>query len=418
MPASQNAAKSGWTAFQYRDFRLFGLTRLFSISAGQIQTVALGWMVYQITGKAFSLGLVGLFIFLPGVCLFLVTGHVADRYDRRYVLSISYAVAAATAMILAVMAMNRVHHMGVIYAMVLLFGIARAFAFPASSSILPNIVSRQHLANAIAWNSSIFQTATIAAPALGGFLTDVGTDIAFMAAALCYALSAVVLLFLKKHERRTGQRVDLTSVLAGFRYIWAEKPILGAISLDLFAVLLGGATALLPIYASDILHVGSAGFGMLRSMPAVGAVLTAFYVARWPLESKTGVKMLIAVVIFGLATVVFGVSRNLPLSLFCLFVMGATDMISVYVRQTLVQIETPDEMRGRVAAVNSVFIGASNELGEFESGTLAAFVGTVSAVVIGGVGTIAVAVLWAWLFPELRDRDRLVLEEEGDQPAT
>jgi predicted MFS family arabinose efflux permease len=274
-------------------------------------------------------------------------------------------------------------------------------------------VPRRHFANAVALNSSIFQTATIGGPMLGGVLVTAGSTFAFGVAGACYLISAVLLLFLKKHKAvATGTRVTLQSLFSGFRYIWQEKTVLGAISLDLFAVLLGGATALLPIYASDILDVGPRGFGFLRSMPGLGAVVTALYVARWPVNKHMGVKMLVAVAIFGIATMAFGYSTNLWFSLACLFIMGASDMVSVYVRQTLVQLETPDEMRGRVSAVNSVFIGASNELGEFESGLLARAVGTVGAVVVGGVGTIAIAALWAWLFPTLRDRDQLVADDD------
>lgn len=398
------------------EFRVFAASRLAGIAAAQIQSVVLAWVVYQITGDPFHLGLVGLFIFLPSILFLLLTGQTADRFDRRWVMAIAYMVAGSTALILMLMVWNGVHNLWVIYGLIFIYGTARAFSFPASQAILPNLVPRRHFANAVALNSSIFQTATIGGPMLGGVLVDVGSAFAFGVAGTCYLISALLLLFLKKHQAEaTGTRVTLKSLFSGFRYIWREKPVLGAISLDLFAVLLGGATALLPIYASDILDVGSAGFGLLRSMPGLGAVFTALYIARWPLNRHMGAKMLIAVAIFGFATVGFGLSTNLWFSLVCLFVMGSSDMISVYVRQTLVQLETPDDMRGRVSAVNSVFIGASNELGEFESGLLASAMGTIGAVVVGGVGTIAIAALWAWLFPALRDRDQLVAEEVAEE---
>jgi len=405
---------AGFVAFQHAEFRLFAASRLAGIAAAQIQSVVVAWVVYQITGDPLHLGMVGLFIFLPSILFLLLTGQTADRYDRRWVMAISYMVAGATSMALMVMVWAGVHNLWVIYSLIFIYGTARAFSFPAGQAILPNLVPRRHFANAVALNSSIFQTATIGGPMLGGVLVTAGSAFAFGVAGACYLLSAFLLLFLKKHKAvATGTRVTLQSLFSGFRYIWQEKTVLGAISLDLFAVLLGGATALLPIYASDILDVGPRGFGFLRSMPGLGAVVTALYVARWPVNKRMGAKMLVAVAIFGIATVAFGYSTNLWFSLACLFVMGSSDMISVYVRQTLVQLETPDEMRGRVSAVNSVFIGASNELGEFESGLLARAVGTVGAVVVGGVGTIAIAALWAWLFPTLRDRDQLVEDDEA-----
>ncbi len=292
-----------------------------------------------------------------------------------------------------------------------LFGTARAFANPAAQAIVPNLVPEKHLANAIAWSSSIWQTATIGGPALGGLLYAFGPGVVFGSAIFCFAVAIGLVVAMRfRAARVVREKATWSSLVAGISFIRSRPVILGAISLDLFAVLLGGATALLPIYARDILFVGPWGLGLLRSMPAAGATAMAVFLAHRPLRRRSGRRMLIAVAVFGLATIAFGLSTNLPLSLVCLFVLGASDMISVYVRQTLVQIETPDLMRGRVAAVNAVFVGASNELGEFELGVLAAFVGAVGAVVAGGIGTVLVAGLWARWFPALRDRDRLIAE--------
>jgi MFS family permease len=352
---------------------------------------------------------VGLAAFLPAICLALVTGHVADRFDRRGVLLACYAATTVTAIGLFLLARQASPPVWPIYALIVAFGMARAFANPAGQALVPNLVPVQHFKNAVAWNSSVWQTATIAGPAMGGILYAFGSTVVFAAAGGCFALTTLLLLAMRPRPAQGARkRPSWASLLAGLWFIRSRPAILGAISLDLFAVLLGGATALLPIYARDILHVGPWGLGLLRSAPAVGAVIMAVLLAYRPLQRRTGRRMFQAVAVFGLATIGFGLSTSLPLSLFCLFVLGASDMVSVFVRQTLVQIETPDTMRGRVAAVNAVFIGASNELGEFESGVLAALIGAVPAVVLGGVGTLAVAALWARWFPSLRDRDRLV----------
>lgn len=411
-PQDEASAASGWVAWRHRDFALYGTARFLSALAIQIQNVALGWRVYELTEDPLALGLIGLAAFLPALCLALVTGHVADRFDRRAVLILCYGVATMAAGGLLLHAWSGEQRVWPIYALTLLFGTGRAFANPAGQALVPNLVPPEHFPNAVAWNSSVWQTATIAGPALGGILYALGEggEVAFGAATACFALTVVLIVGIRHRRAQAGPRepVSWAVLVAGIAFIRSRPVILGAISLDLFAVLLGGATALLPIYARDILAVGPGGLGLLRSMPALGAVLMAVWLAHRPLRRKSGLRMFQAVAVFGLATIGFGLSTSLWLSLFCLFVLGAADMISVYIRQTLVQLDTPDAMRGRVAAVNAVFIGASNELGEFESGVLAALVGAVPAVVLGGVGTLTVAALWARWFPELLHRDRLV----------
>ena len=405
---------SGWIAFTYRDFSLFCAARFLSSVATQMQSVAVGWLVYALTGQALALGLVGLAVFLPMVSLALVTGHVADRIDRRTLLLVTFGMMGLTALGLLLYATSGATAAWPIYLLMALFGTARAFANPAAQALVPNLVPQEHLANAIAWNSSIWQTATIGGPALGGLLYAFGPGVVFGSAIGGFGIAFVLVLAMRFRAVRTArEKATWSSLVAGIAFIRSRPVILGAISLDLFAVLLGGATALLPIYARDILLVGPWGLGLLRSMPAAGATAMAIFLAHRPLRRRSGRRMLMAVALFGLATIVFGLSSSLPLSLFCLFVLGASDMISVYVRQTLVQIETPDVMRGRVSAVTAVFVGASNELGEFELGVLAALIGTVGAVVTGGIGTVLVAGLWARWFPALRDRDKLIADPPG-----
>ncbi|MFO1048274.1 MAG: MFS transporter [Geminicoccaceae bacterium] len=402
-------ARRGWAVFRHRDFSFYCASRFLSALAVQMQNVAVGWRVYDLTGDPLALGLVGLAGFLPAICLALVTGHVADRFDRRTVLMTCYAVMTLSGLGLLAHTLVGSPTVWPIYLLTLAYGSARAFANPAGQALLPNLVPAAQFRDAVAFNSSAWQTATIIGPALGGILYAFGGAVVFASAACTYGLTAL-LVSLIAHRGVAGgrEKPDWASLIAGVQFIRSRPAILGAISLDLFAVLLGGATALLPIYARDILLVGPLGLGVLRSMPAAGAVVMAVLLAHRPLERHTGRRMLLAVGVFGLATIVFGFSTSLYLSLACLVVLGAADMVSVYVRQTLVQLETPDAMRGRVAAVNAVFIGASNELGEFESGVVAAAVGPVAAVVLGGIGTVAVAALWARWFPALRDRDRLV----------
>jgi MFS family permease len=400
---------AGYAAFRSRDFRLFSVSRFLAIVALQMQNVAVGWFVYELTRSARALGLVGLVAFVPALSLVLVTGHVADVVDRRLIMLLAQAVTAIAAAGLFVFAWFGAQEVWPVYALVALAGTARAFGLPAQQALLPLLVPREDFGNAIAWNSSVNQTAAISGPAIGGLLYLLGPTVVFATVAASFLGAALLASAIRPRPvERAREKVNWTTLLAGLSFIRSRPVILGAISLDLVAAFLGGATALLPIYAQDILHVGPSGLGLLRSMPALGALGMAFTLAHRPVTRRSGRRMLQAVALFGLATIGFGLSTNLCLSMACLFAVGAADMVNVYVRQTLVQTETPDAMRGRVAAVSSIFIGGSNELGEFESGALAALLGAVPAVVIGGVATIGVAALWARLFPALRDRDRLI----------
>jgi MFS family permease len=406
-------SSKGWTAFRHRDFRLFCAARFAMALAVQIQTVAVAWLVYDASGSALSLGLVGLASFLPTIALVLVTGLVADRYSRRWILIVVFSAMMLTSLGLLTQIHDGVPSLWPIYALLVMFGAARAFGNPAAQAIVPSLVPAGDLANAIAWNSSIMQVATISGPAVGGILYAVDPTAPFLGAAACFGISALLIAALRLRPAE-GKREPVTwsRLVAGLVFLRTKPILLGAISLDLFAVLLGGATALMPIFARDVFHVGPWGLGLLRSMPAVGALTMAIVLAHSSLLAhRAGLRMLQAVGIFGLATVGFGLSTNFGLTLVLLAILGAADMVSVVVRQTLVQAETPDGLRGRVAAVNTVFIGASNELGEFESGTLAWLVGPSSAVVIGGIGTIMLAVLWRTWFPDLARRDSLMRSE-------
>ena len=400
---------SGRAAFRSTDFRLFCAARLLWGAALQMQNVAVGWLIYDVTRSAWALGLAGLAAFLPAVLLSPVTGHVADSFDRRLVVLASFAVSTLAALGLLASAHGGSEAVARFYALIVLSGAARSFAMPALQALMPTLVPREDFGNAVAWNSSVVQASIVVGPALGGLIYALGAGVVFATAAASFAVAGLLIVLIQTRRAPVAREpVTVASALAGLTFIRSRPVLFGAISLDLFAVLLGGATALLPIYAQDVLHVGPWGLGILRSMQAVGSVCMGLYLAHHALERRAGRRMLWAVAVFGLATIAFGLSTNLVLSMLCLFVVGAADMVSVFVRQTLVQADTPDEMRGRVAAVNTVFIGASNELGEFESGALAAMIGAVPAVVVGGVGTILVAAFWAWAFPALRERDRLI----------
>jgi MFS family permease len=403
----------GWAAFRHRDFRLFCAARFSMALATQIQTVAVAWLVYDTTGSALNLGLVGLASFLPSIALVLLTGLVADRYSRRWILIIVFSAMMLTSLGLLAQVHAGVPKLWPIYVLVAAFGAARAFGNPAAQATVPALVPEGDLANAIAWNSSVMQVATISGPAVGGILFAVHPTAPFIGSAVCFGLSALLISALRLRPAAAGREpVTWSRLVAGLVFLRTKPLLLGAISLDLFAVLLGGATALMPIFARDVFHVGPWGLGLLRSMPAVGALTMAIVLAHSSLLSRrAGLRMLQAVAIFGLATIGFGLSSNFGLTLVLLVILGAADMVSVVVRQTLVQSETPDDLRGRVAAVNTVFIGASNELGEFESGTLAWLVGPPAAVVIGGVGTFMLAICWRSWFPDLARRDSLIRSE-------
>jgi MFS family permease len=384
------------------------MARVSATVAFQIQAVAVSWQMYALTGSALYLGLVGLAAFLPMLVLTLAIGHVADRYDRRGIVRTCQIVEGlATSLIVAASLAGKLSKESLLV-VVAIIGAARAFEAPTMQSLMPALVSLEQFPRAAAWSASAMQVASIVGPALGGLLYALGPTVAFAVAAFLYLGSSLLVSSIKiDRAPPRRQSVTLKSLFAGIAFIRGRQGILGAISLDLFAVLLGGATALLPIYAKDILFTGSLGLGILRSAPAVGALAMSLALARRPLRRKVGRTMFIAVAIFGCATILFAVSRSFILSLGALVVLGAADVISVVVRQSLVQLQTPDEMRGRVSAVNSMFIGTSNQLGEFESGLTASWFGTVPAVLIGGIGTIAVVALWVRLFPELARADRL-----------
>ena len=400
---------TAWPLLRQRDFALFCSARFLSGAAVQMVTVAVGWLIYDLTHSALALGFVGLAAFLPAVALALVTGHVADRVDRRLVLAVAYALHGSVAAGLLACTAFGDAAVPFIYALIVLAGVAQAFARPTSQAMLPGLVTKAEFPRAIALSSSTWQSATILGPSLGGLLYGLGPAIVFGTACLALlAASAGAGAIASRPPAGEPRAASWTSLVAGIAFIRQRPVVLGAISLDLFAVLLGGATALLPIYAQTILGTGPLGLGLLRSMPGLGAVAMSLVLATWPLTRRAGPKLFAAIAVFGLATIGFGLSRSVPLSMAFLFVAGAADTISVLVRLSLVQSETPDEMRGRVAAVSTVFVGASNELGEFESGLLAAWLGAVPAVVLGGFGTIAVAALWSRLFPTLARRNRLV----------
>lgn len=399
----------GFAAFRHRDYTFYFVARICNTLGVQIVDVAIGWLVYALTGSALALGLVGLAIFVPTMLFALPAGQVADMFDRKNVLLACASLSAVAALALFAAAMTDTLSVPLLYCLVAIFGTARAFANAAGQAIVPSLVSPEALGNAIALNSSAYQTAIVAGPALGGLLYAFGASVVFGVTAACFLVSVLAYAVMgRRGVAARPEKFSLRYMLAGLHYIRSKPVILGAISLDLFAVLLGGATALLPIFAADIFKVDPFGLGLLRSAPAAGAVLMSLVLAHYPLQKRAGLRMFQAVALFGVATICFGLSTHLYAALFFLFVLGAADMISVYVRSTLIQIETPEEMRGRVAAVYMVFVGASNELGQFESGAVAALVGPVNAVVLGGVGTIGVAAICARLFPDLYRRDRLI----------
>ena len=409
MPALENPG-AGRAAFTHPAFVLFQIARFLIVSAVEMQAVAVGWQVYEITKRPLDLGLVGLAQFLPGILLFPISGHASDRFERRHVLSVCYAGFAVCFAFLLVLAHRHVHSIEPIYLVLILLGVVRSFNGTASRSILPQLVPPIHFPNAVAWNATTFQAATILGPSFGGILYALakGPSVVYATATLT-AIVALISTFRIRPEVKARPREPMTfrTVFAGLRFIWREKLILGAISLDLFAVLLGGAVALLPVYAREILQTGPWGLGLLRTAPGVGAAIMAVLLAHRPLRGKSGIALLWAVGGFGVFTIIFGLSRSLAISLAALVLLGASDMISVIIRATLTQLATPDEMRGRVTAVDMIFIGTSNEFGQFESGVTAQWFGTVPAVVLGGIGTLVVIVLWAWMFPELRHAGEL-----------
>jgi MFS family permease len=396
------------SALRHTDFRRFLAARLAANFGAQMVTVAVGYQVYQLTRNPLDLGLIGLSQFLPFVVLILPAGQAADRLDRRRIVAACYATLAACDLALTWFSITGVTSPAPIFAVMAIFGTARAFNMPTGQALLPNLVPRADFGSAVAINSSALQVATIAGPAVGGLVFLAGPGVVYGIVAGLMALASLLTLQLARggREERTREPILARELFSGIGFVRRRPVVLGSISLDLFAVLFGGATALLPVYATDILRVGPTGLGLLRAAPAIGGAACAFMLSARPLRRQVGRTMFAGVAAFGVGTIVFGVSRSFALSLLALAVMGAADMVSVYVRHLLVQLETPDEIRGRVSAVNAVFIGASNELGEFESGVTAAWFGTVPAVLVGGAATIAVAGLWTWLFPSLRRLDR------------
>jgi MFS family permease len=423
VPPSAKSLRRGMEAFASRDFRLYQLARAAVILGAEAQAVAVAWQVYSLTHRALDLGFTGLALFLPGLLFLLPAGHVADRFDRRRVILACYVVQCLCTSALLFFARAGVHRVFPIYVVLFLIGTGRAFSAPASSALIPHLVPEKHFVNAVTWGGAIFQFANITGPALGGLLFTLpltrwisGTRMEGAGIVYGFTLTTLVsfLILVANMHVRPGRMehgdLSLQLVLAGFKYVWSMRLLLGSFSLDLFAVLLGGAVALTPIFASEILHTGPRGLGMLRAAPAVGALSMSLVMARFPISRRAGKRLFVCVAIFGAATVIFAVSHNLWLSLIALAISGAADTISVIIRGSLLQLATPPEMRGRVSAVSSLFIGASNELGEFESGLTAQWWGAVRATIFGGLGSLLVAGLWTVLFPDLRHADELTAE--------
>ncbi len=402
--ASGGNGGAGRAVFGYPSFVRYLGARSLTVVALQMQSVAVGWQVYEITHSPLALGLTGLAQFLPGILLFLVSGHAADRIARRKLMMACFGAFAICSGSLLYVSRGELNSVRPIYAILVALGVARAFSGPATRALVPLLVPTDQFASAVAWEASLVQTGTVMGPAAGGLLYALfrGPAVVY-ATAMATAIVAIAFAAgIKARGPLASRDVNMRSVLTGLRYIWRQKVILGSVSLDLFAVLLGGAVALLPVFASDILRTGPWGLGLLRAAPGAGAATMAVLLAHRPLRRRAGAAMLWCVAGFGAFTVVFGVSRSFTLSLMALLLVGASDMVSVVTRGTLVQLSTPDEMRGRVNAVEMMFIGASNELGGFESGITAQWFGTVPAVVLGGLGALVVTALWAWKFPELR----------------
>jgi MFS family permease len=410
-------------AFAFRDFRRYQLARVTAILGAEAQSVAVAWQVYSITHRALDLGYTGLALFLPGLLFLLPAGHVADRFDRRQVILICYSLQVLCTTALLFLTRAGLHSVYPIYAVLFLIGTGRAFSGPASSALIPHLVPEKHFVNAVTWGGAIFQFSNITGPALGGLLftlpiTRFVPDTSLEGAGIVYVFTLgslgwflVLVATLDARPGRMEHRAaSLKVVMAGFQYMMRSSLLLGASSLDLFVVLLGGATALMPIFAHEVLHQGPRGLGLLRAAPATGALTMSLLMARFPFRRRAGLRLFVCVSIFGAGTVVFGLSHSLWLSMGALAIAGAADTVSVIIRGSLLQLGTPPEMRGRVSAMNSLFIGASNELGEFESGLTAQWWGAVRATVVGGVGALAVAGIWAALFPGLREADELTSE--------
>jgi MFS family permease len=404
--------------FAQRAFMRLWCARLAGVAGSQMLMVAVGWQMYDLTGSAWDLGLVGLLQFVPALALVLVAGHVVDRRHRARILAACLGLQVGVAALLAAASAGAWASRAALLAACVALGAVRAFQMPAQQALTPLLVPPPLLARALAFSSAGLQGAIVAGPAIGGLIYAIGPGTLYTVSGLLFAGAALLCLTIRYAHQPRREPVTLPRLLAGVRFVFAHKVVLGAVSLDLFAVLLGGATALLPMFARDILHTGAWGLGLLRAAPALGALAMSILLSRWPVRRRSGPLLLGSVAVYGLATLVFGLSSDFVLSLVALAVTGAADMVSVVIRQTLVQLETPDVMRGRVSAVNSVFIGASNQLGEFESGATAAWLGPVGSVLLGGAGCLLVAALWRRLFPALAQRDALVQAGTAADPSS
>jgi MFS family permease len=425
MSDSEEHALTATVAWQHRDFRFYSAARLVGIIGAEAQAVGVAWQVYELTHSALALGTTGLALFLPGIFFVLLAGHTADRFERRTVVLICYTVQVFATLALLWISMHNVHNVWWIYGVLFVIGAGRCFSGPAMYALVPMLVPEKHFVNAVTWGATIFQVANATGPMIGGLLFTVGLNdvlggrlMQFNGAPLVYVFTMVMLLmflllFSRIDPRGAAEKKGFTlqTMFAGLKYVARTHLLLGSISLDLFAVLLGGAVSLLPIFAADILHRGPHGLGLLRAMPSLGALIVSLMLAIVPLRRSAGGTMLACVAGFGAATIVFGLSRNIWLSCIALFITGATDMVSVVVRSSILQLATPPEMRGRVSSVSWLFIGASNELGEYESGLTAHWWGAVRAVVIGGIASLAVTGLWSVFFPALRRADKLSAED-------
>lgn len=408
-------------AWQHRDFRLYQAARLAGVCGAEAQSVGVAWQVFQMTHSALALGYTGLALFLPGLLFTLPAGHVADLHDRRNVILTCYALQFCATLSLLLLTLHGVRNVWLIYSILFAIGVGRCFSGPAASALIPTLVPKEHFVNAVTWGASVFQFANALGPMVGGLLFTLalgGVLQRFNGAAIVYVFTCVAILvflvlvsLIAPRGAAESKGFTVQTMLAGLRYVMGTRLLLGSISLDLFAVLLGGAVSLLPIFAADVLHRGAHALGLLRAMPSLGALAVSLSLSLFPLRRNAGRTMLLCVAGFGAATVVFGLSRNIWLSCAALVITGATDMVSVVVRSSILQLATPPEMRGRVSSVNWLFLGASNEFGEYESGLTAHWFGAVRAVVLGGVGSLVVTGLWSALFPALRRADKLTAED-------
>ena len=393
--------------FGHKSFCVFWISRVVGVSAHQILVVAVAWQIYDLTSNPLDLGLIGLFQFLPVLFLSLPAGHIVDRFYKVHILGLCFFVQSLVTAWLAYSTLEGSISRENFFLMATILGIVRTLQMPTQQSLTPSLVPRHLLQNAIAFSSSGMHTAIIAGPAIGGFLYFFGAETVYL---ICMALlffSFTLTFYIKYNHQKNNEKISVDNFFAGLKFIFQNKILLGAISLDLFAVLLGGATALLPIYAKDILNAGPEGLGLLRASPAFGALICALLITKWPIKKQVGKKLFFSVTIFGVSMLVFGLSTNFMLSIFALIIAGAADSFSVIIRMSLIQLDTPNRMRGRVSSVNAIFIGASNELGEFESGLTASFFGPVGSIVMGSIGTICIVVTWAKIFPTLLRRNKL-----------